>query len=126
MHQLFLSGKISFQVNGAKEHISEVMSDVDNGLASLNIIYHEDNIDKMFEIRLSGILEGIFEFKKISPTSIFVNLDGVVRTYVKLSTINAIIKNSLPWRIKTISSCYRSIQVPNNIQQHNIELTITK
>ena len=63
MHQLFLSGKISFQVNGAKEHISEVMSDVDNGLASLNIIYHEDNIDKMFEIRLSGILEGIFEFK---------------------------------------------------------------
>jgi len=126
MHQLFLSGKISFEVNGAKEQISEVMSDVENGLASLNIIYHEDNIDKMFEVRLSGTLEGIFEFKKTSSTSIFVNLDGVVETYVNLSTINAIIKNSLPWRVKRISSCYRSIEVPNNIQQHNIELYVTK
>lgn len=126
MHQLFLSGKISFEVNGAKEQISEVMSDVENGLASLNIIYHEDNIDKMFEVRLSGTLEGIFEFKKTSSTSIFVNLDGVVETYVKLSTINAIIKNSLQWKIKRISSCYRSIEVPNNIQQQNIELSITK
>jgi|TARA_B110000259_G_C13880177_1_gene348584 hypothetical protein len=123
MYQLFLSGKISFEVHGTEDQVSEVMSDVKNGLAGFNIVYHEDDIDKIFEVRLSGNLEGIFEFKNTSPTSISVNLDGVVETFVRRGVINAIIKKSLPWRVESISSCYRYIEVPKDVLQNNIKLS---
>jgi hypothetical protein len=123
MPKLYLSGKLTCEISGLEDQVKDIMSDVDSGWASLNIEYHEDEIDKIFEVRLSGRLDGTFNFTSSSPTSIEVILDGVAEASVSGSAVIALMGKKLSWRATGISGGYRGMAIPLEVMQDGLTLS---
>ena len=123
MPKIYLSGKLSCEMSGLEDQVEAIMSDVDSGWASLNIEYHEDEIDKIFEVRLSGRLDGTFNFTSSSSTSIEVTLDGVAETSVSGSAVIALMGKKLPWRASGISGGYKGMAIPLEVMQDGLTLS---
>lgn len=111
MPNIFLSGIAEFEAIGTEDQVNDVMSDVVSGWSNINVTYEEDEISKVIEFRLSNKLTGSFEFTRESATKIKVSLNGVLKTSAQTSAITALITNSTPWTIDSISGGYRSIDV---------------
>lgn len=110
MPNLFMSGRVEFEVPGSESQIKDVMSDVESGWSNLDVEYEEDGITNVIEFRLSDKKTGTFEFQKTSPTSIRVTFDGVLKTSARATALAALIDNSIPWQIASISGGSRCIE----------------
>ena len=111
MPNLFLHGTAKFKATGTIKQVDDVMSDVESGFSNINIDYEEDGITKVVEFRLKEKVSGIFEFTRLSDTSIEVTIDGVIKTSAQARAIAALVDGACTWVIETVSGGYRSMVV---------------
>ena len=104
MPNIFLSGRVEFDVNDEEELLDNVMSAMESGRTSIEIIYRDKGLSNQFEFMLREKESGVFDITRTSPTSVKVLIDGVLKTGVIGAALKRLVDEEGPWIIRGISS----------------------